>query len=67
MQLSGPSFFTYTVPDMVVDFSASSLSAEAKNIKGRIERDRRGIGRQDGTAVGHRDGRRFADAGKPYA
>jgi hypothetical protein len=43
MQLSGPSFFTYAVPDMVTDFSVSSLSAEAKNIKGRIERDRRGF------------------------
>ena len=40
MQLSGPSFSTYAVSDsMVADFSGSSLSAEFKIIKGRIEGD----------------------------
>jgi hypothetical protein len=45
MRLSGPSFFTYAMPDsMVADFSASSpLSAESNTIAGRSEDDIRGF------------------------
>jgi hypothetical protein len=45
MRLSGPSFFTYAMPDsMVTDFSASSpLGAESNTIAGRSEDDIRGF------------------------